>query len=309
MQVVTAVKDKDILRELNKIQSDCDYNFMETADNFEGLIKVLKKRTEKIDLLLLEADLINIQKQEMLEQWAKYKDKFLYVIVIFGTSKNMNNDIILNFIEKIDADDFIIMPCQNSEIMARFALAQKHLSSVFAWQKDMSGLVDAETLDDIIRREWQRAYRNSTPLSLIMIEIEFSLPERKEFIKSYRQPEDYGLQRVASAISEAGFRPGDIAGLYRKNVFAILLPDTNLNGAREVGKRVSRLIKVTAQNSNYFKSLDSNMGIAGIVPSIRQEANKLIRAAEEALAKAKSSQDSNLKTISGSEIESNLRLE
>lgn len=309
MQVITAVKDKEISSTINTILAESGWNNIKMAESFADLQEILDNYPEKIDLLILQADMLNSRNQKYFKHWKEYEEKFLYLILIYGPEADIDRSVILEQFERSDADDFIIMPVKNSELKARFDLAQKRLGSKFAWLENMSGLVDAEAFDNIIKREWQRAYRNSSPLSLIMIEVNFSTRRRENFVDSSWQTRNYCLRKIASTISEAGFRPGDIAGLYKQNTFAILLPDTDLSGAREVGNRILRLITISTQNSEHFKSIDSNMGIAGIVPSIREEAHKLLAAAEEALNRAKSSGESNIETISGSEIESNSRLE
>ncbi len=308
MQVVISVSNIQISRQIKEILTDLGWKNIKKISNPSHLNNYLKNSRDKIDLLIIHSDFLSGQEENEINL-EELREKFLYKLLIFRLAEENNENLILKLVEKIEADDFMVLPGKTGEYRARISLARRKLSERFYWQNNMAGLVEAEDFENIIKREWQRAYRNSTPLSLIMIEVDFVPADSENFRSSNLDVEQQCLKKIAGTISEAGFRPGDIAGFYKNNIFTILLPDTNLKGAREVGKRISRLIVITAKNSDYFTEINSNLGIAGIIPSIRAESSKLMSAAEEALNKAKASQNSNLQTISGSEIESNLRIE
>ncbi|MGO4328565.1 diguanylate cyclase [Cupriavidus sp. 2TAF22] len=99
------------------------------------------------------------------------------------------------------------------------------------WMVDTDGLTGVgsrRALDDAADKEWRRARRAGTPLSLLMVDVDHF----KQFNDRYGHlAGDDALAAVGHCIQQHIRRPGDYAGRYGGEEFAILLPDTDAQGA------------------------------------------------------------------------------
>jgi len=135
---------------------------------------------------------------------------------------------------------------------------------------------------------WGRARREKQPLALLMIDIDFF----KKYNDCYGHlAGDDCLRKVAKHLSQVILRPGDIAARYGGEEFALILPNTDLNGARIVAERL--LNDVAAADIAHAQvpsgKLTLSIGVASITPGLASKAASLIQAADQALYTAKES--------------------
>ena len=103
-------------------------------------------------------------------------------------------------------------------------------------QKDgLTGLFNRRYFDQVFLREHQNAMRRSTPLSLIMSDI--------DYFKNYNdsqghQAGDACLRRVAELFKSQIKRATDVIARYGGEEFVVLLPDTALQQAAELAERI-----------------------------------------------------------------------
>lgn len=148
----------------------------------------------------------------------------------------------------------------------------------------LTGLGSRRALDDTADVEWRRAKRHEWQLSLLMIDVDYF----KQFNDRYGHlAGDDALAAVAACIQAQIRRPGDFAGRYGGEEFAVLLPNTDSAGAA----RVAHAIRAAVQ-SLHLPNADSSflettitIGVAtaefpdGEYPDLRS----FFRAADEAL--------------------------
>jgi diguanylate cyclase (GGDEF)-like protein/PAS domain S-box-containing protein len=97
----------------------------------------------------------------------------------------------------------------------------------------LTGLANRRSFDIALERECRRTARARQPLSLLMIDVD----KFKDFNDGYgHQAGDECLRSVAQAIMQTFRRPGDLAARYGGEEFAIILPDTDEDGARAVAE-------------------------------------------------------------------------
>ena len=109
----------------------------------------------------------------------------------------------------------------------------------------LTGITNRRQFDDFLDQEWRRAVRESTPLSLIMLDI--------DRFKIYNDTHghtagDECLRQVANAISGAVNRPGDLVARYGGDEFALVLPEAGAQAALRVGERIRERLSADGEN-------------------------------------------------------------
>ena len=135
--------------------------------------------------------------------------------------------------------------------------------------------------------EWNRHQREQDPIALIMIDI--------DYFKRYNdhnghQSGDDCLIRVAQAIAQVPQRPTDLVARHGGEEFAVILSNTDHEGALKIAEEIQLSIATLAiphEKSEVSKHLTLSIGIASIIPQLTQGANVLIRQADQALFAAK----------------------
>lgn len=104
------------------------------------------------------------------------------------------------------------------------------------------------------------------------------------------QCEDECLQQVAKALRNALKRPGDFIARYGGEEFVVVLPDTELEGARQIAENMRKNIdslKIAFKESTVRDQVTVSMGIAVTVPVADSKLDSLIGSADKALYQAK----------------------
>jgi diguanylate cyclase (GGDEF)-like protein/PAS domain S-box-containing protein len=158
-----------------------------------------------------------------------------------------------------------------------------------ATEDPLTGIANRRVFDRDLEEEWARARRANTPITLIMIDIDYF----KTYNDSFgHQQGDICLQQVAQALSKVLSRPADSVARYGGEEFAVLLPDTTVNGGIEVAENIRQRIKsleLPAANTEVCPYVSVSLGVASMVPQPDQTAMALLQAADQALYKAKKS--------------------
>ncbi|MHB8147455.1 MAG: diguanylate cyclase domain-containing protein [Vulcanimicrobiaceae bacterium] len=139
-----------------------------------------------------------------------------------------------------------------------------------------------ETLDT----EWHRAQRNSTALSLLMIDVDHF----KAYNDEYGHLEgDACLRSVADALSSAARRPADTVARYGGEEFAIVLPATDLDGAFTLGRSILNHVNNLSieHERSTLGRVSLSIGAASTHPQNGLNPLTLIRDADAALYRAK----------------------
>ncbi len=152
----------------------------------------------------------------------------------------------------------------------------------------LTNLANRRDFNESLHSEWERARRDHTPISLLFIDI--------DHFKLYN--DHYGhaagdacLVRVSQVLGDALKRPGDLAARYGGEEFVLLLPNTDIQGARRVAERLIR--KVDAEQIAHLHSRTANnitisIGVATHIPQHDHlHAQHLLESADAALYSAK----------------------
>ncbi|MFI3185791.1 MAG: diguanylate cyclase [Methylococcaceae bacterium] len=161
----------------------------------------------------------------------------------------------------------------------------------------LTGLANRRNFDDTLRREFKLAQREKIPLSLLMCDI--------DFFKRYNDKEghiagDDCLSTVASAIESASNRPTDLACRYGGEEFAIILPKTDLSGAKDIAKKINLALqkrKTPHPDSPVSAYVTLSIGTASYNGQFEYP-SELTQAADKALYRAKENGRNCIESIS-----------
>jgi diguanylate cyclase (GGDEF)-like protein len=151
----------------------------------------------------------------------------------------------------------------------------------------LTQIANRRCFDEKIVYEWQRLYRESQPLSLLMFDVDYF----KLYNDHYgHQLGDQCLLMIAQAVDQLVCRPADLTARYGGEEFIVVLPNTNLEGAIAVGKNIHRAIadlQIPHEYSDVSDIVTVSMGIASDIPKLDRSPYVLINQADQALYYAK----------------------
>jgi two-component system, cell cycle response regulator len=300
---ILIVEDSDIVRsqviEALKAVGLFD-RYHEATDGIEGL-RVLK--STPVDLILCD---LMMPKMDGMEFLAKVKEKKelqeIPIIILSGRGesslkvKGLGNG----------ASDYITKPFDTGELAARIMV---HLN-IKALQDEMRNtnklltelsitdhlthLYNRRYMMDALGMEFQRALRKYGEISLVLLDVDH-----------FKQVNDtYGHQHgdmVLAAIAETlqvELRRYDIAARYGGEEFAMVLPETSLADGLAVAERV----RSSVQEMSFPPPMENltvtvSQGIAALPAPGIDSADALIRAADEALYRAKQNGRNRVETM------------
>lgn len=153
----------------------------------------------------------------------------------------------------------------------------------------LTGLGNRRRLDNALPHEIRLAQRQESPLSLIMIDVDYF----KRYNDRYGHAGgDDCLSAVGGAIQQAVKRPGDLAVRYGGEEFTVLLPNTDSAGATQVAEDILRAIRsLNIEHSEHpLGKVTASAGIATQLPGIEDVTPaSLLKSADACLYAAKQS--------------------
>ena len=168
----------------------------------------------------------------------------------------------------------------------RLAQANKTLEKLTALD-GLTGIANRRRFDQELTSNWHRAIRQSSSLSLIMIDIDFF----KLYNDHYgHQKGDECLQKVARSLEESVTRATDLVTRYGGEEFGVILPDTGLKGALEIAEQMRLNIESLQIEHQYSISSDHvsiSLGVATTIPARKSHQELLVSAADQGLYLAK----------------------
>lgn len=172
-------------------------------------------------------------------------------------------------------------------------LAEKKLKEANQVLKNLSlrdgltGIANRRHFDEILEKEGKRAARESLPLSLVLIDIDYF----KFYNDTYgHQCGDDCLKNVANIMEYELKRSGDFAARYGGEEFAVILPRTNQQGALHVAERIRshiETLQIPHIGSKGKPVVTVSIGVATIHPHIFTDVSQLVEWADHALYNAK----------------------
>ncbi|PSP32043.1 MAG: diguanylate cyclase response regulator [Cyanobacteria bacterium QS_8_48_54] len=151
----------------------------------------------------------------------------------------------------------------------------------------LTKIANRRSFDERLPQEWHRLAREAAPLSLVLCDLD----RFKNYNGLYgHQAGDECLQEVAKVLDESAKRPADLAARYGGEEFALILPNTDAEGAVRIAETIQGRLQasaITHENSDVSKLVTLSMGVASEIPKPDSSEKALIEQADQALYRAK----------------------
>lgn len=159
----------------------------------------------------------------------------------------------------------------------------KRLSSL----DGLTGIANRRTFDETLTKEWEKAIQLNTPLSLILIDIDFFKPYNDTY--GHQQGDDC-LCAVAKILSDTSHHPTDLLARYGGEEFVIIAPSTDSTGAAGLTTKLCKAVEGLAiehKSSKASEVITISAGITTLIPTDKNDISNMVKFADKALYNAK----------------------
>lgn len=249
---------------------------------------------EKFDLVLLDIMMPGISGFEVLQTIRRDHEPIRFPVIMV-TAMHEADDIVRAL--DLGANDYITKPIDLKVALARIRTqlfvkqAMEALDDVnerlrrMVTVDSLTGIANRRRFEEMLNTEWKRGSRNALPLSVLLGDVDHF----KKYNDTYGHAVgDMVLKRVATTLN-TGMRPSDLAARYGGEEFVIVLPETDVEGAKVVGERLRVAIEsmVVDHGDGRQSNVTISIGIATKKISRDFPPEKMVTIADEALYDAK----------------------
>lgn len=302
---------QDNLLVLESLLEDMNCNIVKATSGNEALSLMLDN---EFALVLLDVQMPDMDGFETAE-FMRMNSKTRYLPIIFVTAISKEQKCIFKGYE-IGAVDYLFKPIEPIILQSKvrvfldlynqkklveeqsklLELKVKELSELreanfklesLSTLDGLTGISNRRSFDNYIDMSLKNCARADKPISLIMADI--------DFFKNYN--DNYGhlqgddcLIKVAKAMASSIKRPLDFVARYGGEEFAVILPETDEEGAKVIAETIRKNVedlKITHEHSTAAPYVTLSLGIETMMPKADYSANELIENADKALYKAK----------------------
>lgn len=275
---------EDDVRIMEKCMRSQGYDVITARTGEEGLRLAKEKLPDVILLDIMMPDIDGYKICEELRGTYETRD----IPIIFVSAKVEMANIIEGF--RRGGDDYITKPFSLQELAARVSAAMRVKErqdrlKMMSITDELTGLYNRRYLNERLREEVERARRYRYPISCLMIDID----RFKEINDAYgHQVGDKVLAELGKLLRNTT-RVVDIVARYGGEEFLIILPMTNLKGARTVAERIRRSVQQARFGGDLELPLTVSIGCAELNPLEGDEMDPdlLVKQADQALYEAK----------------------
>ncbi len=241
------------------------------------------------DLILLDVMMPGMDGYEFCQR-LKSDDRLRDIPVIFVTAHNDEAAETRGL--DVGAVDFISKPINERIVRARVKThltlkAQSDLLRRWVYIDGLTGVHNRRHFDQALAREWSRATRMATTLSVLLLDVDHF----KRYNDRYGHPAgDTCLRQIAEALAYQVKRPADLLARYGGEEFACILPDTGFDGAmwfaRQLGDRI-RDLAIAHADSPTADVVTISLGVCTAQAQPGKKPQDLLQAADAQLYQAK----------------------
>ncbi len=151
----------------------------------------------------------------------------------------------------------------------------------------LTGVANKRRFNEFLTAEWRRASQSHGSVALLLLDIDHF----KLYNDRYgHQAGDECLARIAAALTTTADRPTDLLARFGGEEFAIILGETDLDGALTVARQVRAIVldqRIPHAGSTTSELVTISIGVAALAADDTTSASDLIGAADAALYRAK----------------------
>ena len=271
-----------ILSELFKAK----VNIILAKNGTQGIEKIIKF---KPDLILLDIIMPGMSGFEVIKQLKKNKEtSAIPVIFITGLTDVVDESKGL----ALGACDYIQKPFHIDIVFSRVNLhlklaAQRIQLEQLANVDSLTCVPNRRKFYEIFALEWRMSVRKNTPLSLIMIDIDYF----KQYNDQYGHVAgDRALKKVAQVIFKQLKRPFDFVARYGGEEFVVLLPNTPAQDAISIMESCCQAVedlKIGHEKNTSNKYLTISIGGVNCFPTQQMCSEATFKLADDMLYQAK----------------------
>ncbi len=151
----------------------------------------------------------------------------------------------------------------------------------------LTEVANRRCFDKHLEQKWQSLQCSNTPITLILCDIDYFKSYNDEY---GHQAGDVCLKKVAQAITRAVKRATDLVARYGGEEFAVVLPNTDMEGAQQVAVDIQQQIsqlRIPHSRSIIDECITVSLGIATVTDIADSTPEGLIAAADRGLYRAK----------------------
>ncbi|GAB4219337.1 MAG TPA: diguanylate cyclase [Spirochaetota bacterium] len=236
----------------------------------------------------------------------KYAVFFLSAFLIFALA--IVNDM-LHFLHLINTTYMVpygflifivfqsfILANQNSRLYSKLEklfsekIKLENIAATFqnlAYIDPLTELPNRRRFEEYLHAEWHRAIRNQTPLSILMIDIDYFKKYNDKFGHIVG---DLVLKKVGGTIKSCIHRPADMCARYGGEEFIVILPETEIIGAYRIAERIRKKVldlKLPAAITTSSKFVSVSIGCTTEFPNLGDHWDYIIDKADKKLYQAK----------------------
>ena len=291
VRVLIADDSSLVRRMLERLVSSWGYEPVACADGDEAWRALQEKDAPVLAILDWEMPgLSGVEVCRMLRQAAA--EPYVYVILL--TANDQEKAVIEGL--TAGADDYLRKPFNQQELEARLRagrritdlqaelVAAREAQRTLAAHDALTGLWNRGAIFDLCAREHARARREERPLSVVMVDLDHF----KKVNDTWGHPVgDRVLIETAHRLG-SGIRSYDAVGRYGGEEFLVILPGSGRDAAMARADQLrlsvgSRPVTV----GGHDLTVTASMGVAASLPAGTLDLEGLLRAADEALYRAK----------------------
>jgi len=200
-----------------------------------------------------------------------------YISEIFGCDRNDEIGVLAQTIQKMRDR----LSTYNAELL-RAARERERLIRI----DQLTDIPNRRSFDERLPLEWGRAIRTKTPISLLILDLDYF----KNYNDTYGHLQgDKALQAAAKLFLQELKRSGDLVARWGGEEFAILLSNTDINGALDVAERIRQRVEnmqiPLADGSSSRMTVSA--GVNSLTPTASSSLEDFIHHADMALYTAK----------------------
>jgi len=320
MKILIIDDSKTVRAVLNRVLSDGGYTdilFCNSASEAYDIFLKPENEFNDTDLIILDIHMPGMDGIEFTREIKKI-DKYNDIPIIIVTSSDMASSMEKVF--EAGANDFIKKPFLVVELLARVKsllklksetdkrkereielidrerelievnrfleiVNQNYLKSMAI--DGLTGITNRKYFNESIDMEWRKALRKKTPIAIIMMDVDYF----KKYNDNYgHQKGDDCLITVANGLKQSLELPSDMVARYGGEEFVILLPDSDINRAIEMGEKARERVEnlnIKHEHSSVTDHVTISCGVASIIPGEMESYEGLIKIADDSLYLAK----------------------